>query len=61
MINEWTLLILLLMPLAAFMTGGLLINLWAHTRKLLNTVTMPMPLKTSHRRHIYLHSASRRY
>ena len=36
-ISEWTLLILLMVPLAAFIVGALLITAWSQTMHLLRT------------------------
>ena len=58
MINEWTLLIVLLLPIAAFVVGGICITAWAQTQKLVSEVSNIVPQKTTRQRAIAFQNAS---
>lgn len=59
MISEWTLLILLMVPLAAFVFGALMIALWSQTNNLLQTLNIAMAAKSPRHSHSILQNASR--
>lgn len=58
MINEWTLLIVLLVPIVAFLVGGICITAWTQTQKLVSEVSNIVPQKTARRRAIVFQNAS---
>lgn len=58
-ISEWTLLILLMVPLAAFVVGALLIAAWSQTTNLVRTINIVMAIKDHRHSHSILQNASR--
>ena len=58
MINEWTLLIVLLVPIAAFVVGGICITAWTQTQRLVSEVSNIMPQKSARQRAIVFQNAS---
>ena len=59
MISEWTLLILLMVPLAAFVVGALLIAAWSQTNNLLQAFSVVVATKNHRHSHSILQNASR--
>lgn len=60
MISEWTLLIILMVPIVAFGLGAICITLWSQLRHITKQLAMPLHHSDVHRRHAgFLQNASR--
>ena len=59
MISEWTLLVLLMVPIAAFVVGALLIAVWSQATSLIQSVNSVLVSSAPRHTHSILHNASR--
>ena len=57
--SEFTLLLILMVPIAAFATGALIIAAWTQSKRFLNGVTIQMASAPSHHSVTILPNASR--
>lgn len=51
MISEWTLLIILMVPIVAFGLGAVCISLWQQLRQITNQLVMPLHQADARRHH----------